>query len=118
MPGEKAATCFRGSGVRRDMDKTLKKQTLEELGREIFGPEFLKQCDDEYRRMQIVGSKYDRTWVTEQLPGWEFFRSDYCEILFVGSNIGLGLTVQGSSENEVQEAAAEAEQVLAEDTRD
>jgi hypothetical protein len=38
------------------MDETPKRQTLEELGRELFGAEFLKECDDEYRRMEIVGS--------------------------------------------------------------
>lgn len=112
MPGEEAAARVPG-GVRQNMKETPKRQTLEEFGREIFDPEFLKECDDEYRRMEIVGSKRDREWTDSRLPGWTFYRSDYCETLFVGCNNDIGLTVQGSSVSEVQEAAAEAEEMLA-----
>jgi hypothetical protein len=97
------------------MNEPQKHKTLRQFMEENFTPEFIRQCDDEYRRMEIVGSKHDREWMDSRLPGWEFFRSDYCDSLFVGINYDLDLTVQGSSESEVQEAAAEAEQVLAED---
>jgi hypothetical protein len=95
------------------MDETPKRQTLEEWGRKHFSPEFLKECDDEYRRMEIVGSKHDREWTDWRMPDWTFYRADYSEILFVGINYELDLVVQGSSEQEVLEAAGEAQTILA-----
>lgn len=95
------------------MNETPKRQTLEELGRELFGPEFLKECDDEYRRAEIIATKHDREWTDWRMPDWTFYRADYCEILFVGINYELDLTVQGSSEQGVLEAAGEAQTILA-----
>lgn len=95
------------------MDETPRRKTLREFFEEIFPPEFIKECDDEYRRMEIVGSKHDREWTDWQMPDWTFYRADYCETLFVGINYELDLVVQGSTEQAVLEAAGEAQTVLA-----
>jgi hypothetical protein len=95
------------------MDETPKRKTLEKFCKETFSPKFIKECDDEYRRREIVGGKHDRVWTDWRMPNWTFYRADYCEILFVGINDELDLTVQGSSEQGVLEAAGEAQEVLA-----
>lgn len=95
------------------MDKIPKRKTLKEFFSEIFDPEFLKECDDEYRRMEIVATKHDREWTDWRMPDWMFYRASYCNILFVGINYELDLTVQGSSEQGVLEAAGEAQEILA-----
>ena len=87
-----------------------KRKTLEEFGREHFSPAFLKECDDEYRRAEIIGGKHDQQWADARLPGWQFFRATG-GALFVGSNDELGLTAQGETESEVQKAAEEAQAI-------
>jgi hypothetical protein len=89
------------------------RKTLRQFMEETFTPEFLKECDDEYRRMEIVGSKHDREWTDWRMPDWTFYKASYCDNLFVGINYELDLTVQGSSEQGVLEAAGEAQEVLA-----
>ena len=87
-----------------------KRMTLEEFGREHFAPEFLQECDDEYRRAEIIGGKHDQRWADARLPGWQFFRATG-GTLFVGSNDELGLTAQGPNEQEVLQAAGKAQAI-------
>lgn len=102
---------------KRSMGMENKRQSLDDYLGQTYSTEFIADVEDEVnraRRSAIIATDHDRYWEDCRLPGWAFYRAKNGNT-FVGINNKNGVTVEGESESEVQEAAHEAETLISKD---